>query len=456
MRFWLKTLTIFLLLAGVGGGSAYLTWVLVKKRYAPAATAKVRVEKASLGQLAETISAPGVIQPRKNVKIGAKISARIVEIPVEEGDSVSAGDPDADPPVPGTVLVKLDDRDLRSRLRSTKANRNAMLAELEVEKATLASQEADLVGLQATLRLARLDCDRKKSLLKTHDIAQAVYDAAESQLDAQQARIEAARFRLQAAKQNLDVLRHRIEAADADIEQAEEVLEYTVIRAPINGTVTVINAEAGEMVITGTMNNPGTVIMEIAELGSMILVAEVDEADVGKVKPGQHATVHVQAYPDKDIEGTVETIALTHRISSRRTKYYRTEVRLDASPVKLYSGLTADVDIRTRLHEKVLVIPSQAVLGRKVDELPEAIVKNNPLVDTEKTFATVVYRLLDGKAVVTPVRIGPADMTRTIILAGLDVDAPVIVGPYKVLNTIKHDQAVEEEDSPAKDGPPDS
>ena len=443
MRFWLKTIFILAVLGGVGGGASYLTWRVVKKRYAPADAVKVRVEKVTLRELAETISAPGVIQPRKNVKIGAKIMARIIEIPVEEGDTVSGETSEGAAAPLGAVLVRLDDRDLRSRLRAAKANRDAMNAQLQVEKATLQSQEADLAGLEANFRQAQLECERKESLLASKDIAQAAYDEAKSRFESEQARLAGARLRLEAARYNLDVLGFRIESADADIEQAEEALEYTVIRAPISGAVTTINAEEGEMVVTGTMNNAGTVIMEIADLDSMILVAEVDEAEVGKVAPGQEAVVHVQAYPGQDIKGVVETISLTHRNSNRGTKYYRTEIRLDDSEVTLYSGLTADVDIRTHLHEGVLAVPSQAVLGRKVDDLPEAIRLSATDVDTEKTFATVVYRLIDGKAVVTPVSIGPADMTRTIVLSGLEVDAPVITGPYKILNTLKHDQKVE-------------
>ena len=210
--------------------------------------------------------------------------------------------------------------------------------------------------------------------------------------------------------------------------------------------VTRINAEVGEVVIFGTMNNPGTVILEVADLDTMLLVAQVDEADVGKLAVGQKATVHVQTFPDEEFKGVVDNIALTHRIStSTATKYFRTEILLEGDVKKLFSGLTAHVDIETIKHDNVLNIPSQAVLGRPVDDLPLEIRENSPEVDKEKTFTPVVYRYNDGKAVVTPVKIGPSNLTHTIILAGINEDDKIVVGPYKELEGLKHDKLIKDE-----------
>jgi HlyD family secretion protein len=309
-----------------------------------------------------------------------------------------------------------------------------MLAQLEVEKATIESQKADLAAMRATVTQVELDFERKKVLRESRDISQALFDEAKSRWEERKATLEAARLRLEAAEHSLDVLRYRIEGADADIEQAEEALEYTVIRAPIDGTVTALNAEVGEMVVTGTMNNPGTVILEVADLDSMILV--------GKVEPGQTAVIHVQAYPDVEIGGAVSTVALTHRNSNRGTKFYRTEIALQPTDVTLYSGLTANVDIRTREHTGVLTVPSQAVLGRKVDELPLAVRESSAFLEADKTYATVVYRMIDGRSVVTPVATGPSDMTRTVISGGLEQGDVVVIGPYKVLNALRHDREI--------------
>lgn len=443
MRFWLRLFGIAALLGILAGGSGAGAWFLARRKYAPPAPARVRVETVAAGSLTERISATGVVQPRRSVKISAKVSARITALPVKEGDVVTAGRPDANPPVPASVLVRLDDRDLLSRLRAAEASRDAMTAQVQVDEASIASQRAEIAAQEVRLEQLERDLQRKRGLLESRDISQAAYDEIESRWREETARLEAARHRLKASEGGLQVLRYRVAAAEADIEQAREALSYTTISAPIDGTVTLLNAQIGEMVITGTMNNPGTVIMELADLASMIVVAEVDEADIGKVAVGQPAEIHVQAYPDALIRGTVEIIALMHRMSARGTRYYRTEIRIDdAAGVTLYSGLTANIDICTKVHEGVLTLPSQAVLGRKVDELPAAV-RDRPEVEPEKAFASVVYRVVSGRTVVTPVRIGASDATRTEVLSGLSAGDVVVVGPYKVLDTLEHDRPVE-------------
>jgi len=406
----------------------------------------VRIEKAQRGELIEFVSAPGEIEPRVNVEISAKVSARIIELPYEEGDIVTCGNTDTNPSVPASVLVRLDDKDLQSRLLSAEASHSARAAQLEVEKARIAGQLANLIGLDASLKQAQRDLERQKGLLESQDISQATFDQSKLTFDGFESQYNSAKHSLDAAKLNLVVLQHNLEAAGASVTQAEEALSYTTITSPIDGVVTRINAEVGEVVIFGTMNNPGTVILEVADLSTMLLVAQVDEADVGKLEVEQKATVYVQTFPDEEFKGVVDSIALTHRISpSTATKYFRTEILLEGDVKKLFSGLTAHVDIETIKHKDVLSVPSQAVLGRAVDNLPLNIREDCPDVDKDKTFTPVVYRYIDSKAVVTPVKIGPSNMTHTIIKSGITEEDKIVVGPYKVLEGIKHDQKIRDE-----------
>ncbi|MBN1804037.1 MAG: efflux RND transporter periplasmic adaptor subunit [Sedimentisphaerales bacterium] len=403
----------------------------------------VRIEKAQRGELIEFVSAPGEIEPKTHVEISAKVSARITELPYEEGDVVTKSNPDANPPIPASVLVRLDDVDLQSRLLSAEASYAAQKAQIEVEKARVSSQKSSLVGLDASLKQAERDMDRQKGLLESQDISQATYDQSKLKFDELKSQYESTKHQLSASELNLLVLEHNLEAAGAGVTQAKEALSYTTITSPIDGVVTQINAEVGEVVIFGTMNNPGTVILEVADLSTMLLVAQVDEADVGKLKVGQKATVHVQTYPDEEFKGVVDNIALTHRVStSTGTKYFRTEILLEGDVKKLFSGLTAHVDIETIKHDNILNVPSQAVLGRPVDDLPLDIRENNPDVDKDKTFTPVVYRYVEGKAVVTPVKIGPSNLTHTVILSGIKEDDKIIVGPYKELESLSNDKKV--------------
>ncbi len=441
-----KWLGIAIVLIVVVVGIGALGVVIVQTRTAAASKATVvRIEEARLGKLTETVSAPGQVEPNINVQISAKTSGRIVELPYEEGAVVTKGDPNANPAVAPSVLVRLDSRDLESRLQSAQADRAARAAQIEVEKARVVSQKDNLVGQKAALDQAERDYQRQCELLKTKDISQVTCDEAKLKLDDLKARYDSAVHSLDAATLNLKVLEHNLEAADAGIDQAKENLSYTVITAPINGTITRINAKVGEMVVTGMMNNPGTKILEVGDLSEMLVVAQVDESDVGKVKCGQSAQVHIQAWPNKVFKGVVRTVALSNNTGNQGAKYYETEVLLKDPNEQIFTGMTADVDIEVAHHEEVLVVPSQAVLGREVDALPVDIRDKLTEDEKSKTFATVVFVYKDGKAILTPVRVGASSTTHTIINAGIAVGDRIVVGPYKELEKLKHDQAVKDE-----------
>ncbi len=434
-------ITVVVILVVVGGGGMAVRSKL-KGRGKPTV---VRVEKAQRGELVEFVSAPGEIEPKTKVEISAKVSARVVELPYEEGKVVTCGDPDANPPVPASLLLRLDSKDLESRLALAEASRAAQVAQIDVEKARIAGQRASLAGLAASLEQAQRDLQRHKGLFESKDIAQAVFDTTRAKYDELKAQHEAAKYSLQSVELSLVVLKHNLDGADAGIAQAQETLSYTTITSPIDGVITRINAEVGELVMTGTMNNPGTVIMVVGDLSQMLVVAQVDESDVGKLEVGQKASVNIDAFPDLEFVGVVDSIALSHDMSFSRTKFFKTEILLDATEKKLYSGLTTHVDIETRKHTDVLKVPTQAVLGREIDNLPLEIRENSSAVDSAKTFVAVVYRYNDGKAVVTPVKIGQSDLTHTVITAGIKEGDKVVIGPYKVLETLEHGQKIQDE-----------
>jgi HlyD family secretion protein len=406
----------------------------------------VRIEEVKRGNLTERVSATGEIEPKEIVQISTRVSARVIEMPYDEGSVVSCGDPNANPPVPASLLVRLDARDLESQLRLVEASRNAQQAQTEVEKARIESSKSNLAALAATLEQAQNDLERKKGLFESRDISKADFDLVKYRVDELKGQYESARHNLEASERNLTVLKYNLEAAEARIEEVRETIGFTTIRSPINGVVTRVNNKVGE-VVTGTINYPGTVIMEVSDRSKMLVVAQVDEADVGEMELGQRAVVSVQAFPDIKFRGTVNEIAQKHRFSDNRTRYYRTEILLDDDPnvSKLYTGLTADVDIETKKHPDVITVPSQAILAREVDGLPLDIRDKSTELDKNKKFATVVYRFIDGKAVATPVRAGQSDMTQTIVTEGLKEGDKVVIGPYKILDNLKHDQKLKDE-----------
>lgn len=405
----------------------------------------VRMAQPERGDLVETINAPGEIEPKSKVDLSARLSARIVKMPFKEGDRVTAGDPDANPPIPPSLLVQLDSTDLAAQLKAAEARRDADAASIEVQRARMEAEKESIEGLRASLRQANLDLQRQSELLASRDIAQSVVDQAQARVDELTASLKAREIGLEADTLNLKVMEHNLVASDAMIEQARDSLTYTTITAPIDGMVTRINAEVGELVMTGTMNNAGTVILQVADLSKMLLVGQVDEASIGGVEVGQKAIIRINAYPGEEFEGVVETIAFTHDLGRDGSKYYKTEILIQTHGKRIYSGLTADVEIETHRHVNVLKVPSQAVLARPVDDLPASIRTDNPNVDMTKTVVTVVYRVIDGKTVVTPVKIGPSDISSTVITSGLNEEDVIVVGPYRELESLRHDMAVRDE-----------
>lgn len=368
----------------------------------------VVIEEAALGDVTRTVSAPGSIEPRTNVQISSQVSARVLALPFREGEQVRAGD----------VVVRLDPQNL--------------VAALDSARAGMRGQQARLGGAEARLITARLEFERLSSLFETGDVTRAELEAAEANY-------------LQ-ARSDKEALEHGIEQARAQIDQAEKDLENTTISSPIDGVITALNAEVGETVIVGTTNNPGSVIMEIADLSSMLLKAAVDEANIAPVRVGQEAVVYINAYPDREYRGTVRQIGLKRRVATDGTGTFEVEIALElAEGETLYSGLTASTDIAVERFFDAVRVPSQAVLDRRVDELPAPVRENNPLVDLNKTFARVVFRVVDGRTVITPVRVGASDLTHTQILEGLSAGDRVVAGPFRVLVTLKHDQPVRDE-----------
>ena len=431
----------------VGAAVAGITLKLRSSMAAAQAPTEVRVDAAIKGDLIEVITAPGEIQPRTKVSISARVAATIVSMPFEEGAKVSKGD----------LLVQLDDKDLQALLHSAQARRDAEASNIDVAQARIESSKAQIRSQQASLTDAKRDLDRQSGLLQTKDVSQSVVDTAQTKCDTMQAQLEAAQHSLDSDEANINVMKHQLEAAGADVENAKQSLTYTTIRSPIDGIVTKRKAEVGEMVMIGTMNNAGTVILEVADLDQMMMFARVDETSIAAVKVGQHAQVRIQAFPDDVFDGTVETVALARNDdqssmsragqSEGSTRYFEAKIKLESKGRRIPSGLAADADIETKKHQGIKV-PSQAVLGRPIESLtPEQ--RSKPEVDQSKAIATVVYRLIDGKAVATPVKVGPSDETHTLILSGLNPGDPVISGPFKVLETLAEGQAVKGSVTPA-------
>jgi HlyD family secretion protein len=154
-------------------------------------------------------------------------------------------------------------------------------------------------------------------LLESQDISQSAFDQVECNLEQLRSQYESSAHAIKAAELNLKVMEHNLTAAEARVEEAREALSYTTIYSPIDGVITQLNAEVGEVVMTGTMNNPGTVILQVADLSTMILLAEVDETNVGQVQIGQPAKICTPLFVNVGSTTIVKITSHCQKICSR-------------------------------------------------------------------------------------------------------------------------------------------
>lgn len=420
---WIFLLVLLLLVLIVGGmGVAFATSPGLRKllsdKYFPDPRLAIRLSEVRQGELVRTVNAPGSIEPKTKVQISAQVSARITDLPFREGQSVRKGD----------VLVRLDARDLSALVESAQAN---MMAE-----------EARLRGNEAQLTQSKSELARARQLFDSKDVARSALDESES-----------VALRAQSA---VDATKQGIAAANAAIVRAKKDLENSVIIAPFDGTIVRLNAEVGELVVIGTLNNAGSVIMEVADLGVMLMKARVDESNIAPVRAGQAAKVYINAYSNRKFVGAVERVGLKRLVSSDGTGYFEVEVLVDKpTDILLGSGLTCNADIAVERFADVLMVPSQAVLDRRLDAMPESV-RSSPLIDRTKAFVRVVFMMEGGKAVPKAVVTGASDLTDTIVLSGLSVGDKVISGPFKVLVDMSEGKLVELEKEKVKlgaDGP---
>ncbi len=380
------------------------------------------------GSLSESVSAPGFVEPVSKVDISAQISARVMALPLREGDAVKKGE----------LVVQLDDRNLKAVLASTTARRDG-------EQARLQAERARIEGPKQSLENAKRNLERQRKLFETGDVSrQALEDA--------MVRVQEIEAAVLGSQKNIGALESSLAASEAEIERVREEVSYATIRAPIDGTITRLNAEVGELVVVGTMNNAGTVIMTIADLGRMRVRAQVAEADIAKVLEGQPAEIFINAFSGRTFRGVVEEVALQRTSlgqgsagsATQGSGTFKVDVSLDAEGTRIFSGLAANVDIAIKEHRGMLV-PTQAIVERKRDDLPTALAES-PIFEGSQRVVAIVFREEDGVAVATPVRLGSSSLTETIVEMGLSAGQSVVVGPYKTLEQLKGGEKLRKED----------
>ncbi|MDQ3604657.1 MAG: efflux RND transporter periplasmic adaptor subunit, partial [Gemmatimonadota bacterium] len=234
--------------------------------------AEVRSEVVGRRDLVSVVTASGTIDPKRKVDISADLPGRVIELAVEEGAMVARGD----------LLLRIDPTTYQAAVRRA-------VASVAQAQARAAQARASLLQAQSAARRAD-QLARGEALI--------------SAADAEQARTQAS-----VAEAELEASRFGVAQARAGLLEAEEALRKTVIRAPMSGQVTRLNIEEGETAVVGTMNNPGSLLLTVADLSVMEARVSVDETDVPGIAIGDSARVRIDAFPNQIFPGTVTRIA---------------------------------------------------------------------------------------------------------------------------------------------------
>ncbi len=402
------------------------------------AEAKVETQKVRQKDLMAIVNCSGTIQPKRKVDVSANAMGTIVKLAVVEGQHVIQGD----------LLMEIDPFEYDSAVKALEA--------------AISSSRADLKLAEASLDKAIQDRDRAEELFKEELASEEQVATARINARIEEARVEAARY--------------RITQYEANLAKANHDLTKVTITAPMTGVITRLNVEEGENAIMGTLNNPGTVLLVIADLGTMEAWVEVDETEVVKVAIGQVAEVKIDAFPDQEFTGKVTEIGnspLRVRTgSSREAVDFEVKITLDGTLPNIRPGLSAKAEISVADRQGALAVPLGSVTvrewpleesgirsytGKRDRKQKEALaefgfgVKDSDRDTTDSSTADVkreetegVFVLVDGFVKFVPVEIGIAGEEDFEVLSGLTEGQTVVTGPFRILRQLKDGAQVEQ------------
>ena len=382
---------------------------------------EVQTGQVEQRKIIQKVNATGKIQPKTQVKISADVSAKIVELFVEEGDWVEQGQ----------LLARLDSEQYKAAVESAEANVRSAGANAKLVRENMLKTEKEY--------------DRARELVSRKLESQSALDTMAAAYQVEVARYEAAQ--------------DQVEQAKASLKQAEDALSKTTIYAPMAGTISDLRKEQGEIAIGSQFQED--VIMIVADLSEMEAQVNVDENDIVSVSIGQVAEVEVDALPGQVLQGVVYEIANSANAGREGTTDQKTEFEVKVAitdPVsQLRPGMTAEADIFAKSNDSAVSVPIQSVAVRTVDQLvtdgqdrAEAASIYTPDKDG---FVEVVFSLQDGKAVARQVETGIQSEEYIEIVSGLQVEQEIVTGSYRAISRdLKNGARVSVNNEGNKDG----
>jgi len=397
---------------------------------------EINTEKATKRTIVEIITANGKIQPETEVKISSDVSGEIVELNVKEGDEVIKGD----------LLLKIKPDTYISGIERMEASLNS-------SKANFANSKARLAQVEAQFTQTELTFNRNKKLFEQGAISQADYDNANSAYEMGKADVEA-------AKQTVVAANYSIKSAEASLKEANENLIKTSIYAPMSGTISKLSVEFGERVV-GTMQMTGTELLRIANLNIMEVKVDVNENDIVHVKFNDTATIEIDAYTDQKFKGLVTSIAnsststsSTSLVTTDQVTNYEVKIRIlpesyqnliPKNNPKYYPfrpGMSATVDIQTKIERAVLSIPIQSVTTRidstknKINKMLKKANEEQIEKKEDSEYKEYIFKFESNTNTVSMIKVktGIQDNNYIQIISGVNENDEVVSAPYSVIS----------------------
>ncbi|GAB3012052.1 efflux RND transporter periplasmic adaptor subunit [Cyclobacterium sediminis] len=377
---------------------------------------EVQIGKAGKKDIVEKVSASGIVQPETEVKMSPDVAGEIIELNVNEGDSVKLGD----------LLVKIRPDNFISALDRAQANLNQQMANLAQSKASLKRSEAQF-------NQSKLNYERNLTLYEDKVISDADFEQIKAEF-------LTAENDLEAAKQSVIASEFIVKSAKASVDEAGENLRLTNVYSPTDGIVSNLLVEKGERVV-GTAQMAGTEMLRIADLSKMEVRVNVNENDIVRISMNDTTLIEVDSYAStgKKFTGVVTAIAnsANEKVSTDAVTEFEVRIRIlndsykdlvsNENPFPFRPGMTASVEIITDKKVGVLAIPLAAVTVRAGQTIEEGEGKGN--------MKELVFLKNGDKAQIQEVKTGISDFENIEILEGLVEDQEVITGPYYVVST---------------------
>jgi HlyD family secretion protein len=411
----------------------------------------VNAETLQKRDLEAIVSASGKIEPKKTVNISAQSMGRVTRLDVNEGDRVKAGQ----------FLLQIDPVTAQSAVRRDEAGVAAARTALDQARIQVKSAEANL-------ELARQNSKRQQELWAAGLTTRETFEKTQNELEVRETDLRA---REQDVRTREEQLRQQL----AGLTSTQHNLSQSRFEAPFDGIVTRRNVEVGDTAVVGTMNNPGTVLLTVADMSVIEAEVEVDETDIPLVQMGQVAKVTIDAIANRTFKGRVTEIGNSpiqttgaQTGGQRTATNFKVVITLDEQVPEVRPGFTCTAEITTATRSAAVAVPIQALtvrelvfddkgnivrvprppkprfsFGTKVEPAVSASTNTELLPGQRREETEGVFLVRDGKAEFVPVKLGIAGERFFEVLGGIKEGDRVITGPFdSVRNLYDGDQVV--------------